>query len=103
MLASAETLTVNSTFDIVNYGLFGAKKGLNLTASEGEISNYANATLHSEGETRLSSKNKVYNLGEIYSKGKIYIKTNRLENDVGLTGNATVTEPKKLVVRHNII
>lgn len=82
LLSSGDKLEVNSTSDIVNLGLLGGKNGLNLTTSEGDIYNLANGTLHSLGETHLASKNKVYNLGEIYSEGKIYVKTNHLENDV---------------------
>ncbi|MDG4953722.1 hypothetical protein NYR85_11070, partial [Actinobacillus equuli subsp. equuli] len=102
LLSSANTLDVNSTFNIINHGLFGAKNGLNLTSSEGSIENFDNATIHSEGEIRLTSKNRIYNLGEIYSKDKIYVNTTELKNDVLLTGKPNVKDRRTFTHKYHV-
>ncbi|WGE89975.1 filamentous hemagglutinin N-terminal domain-containing protein [Actinobacillus arthritidis] len=86
LLTSAKELSINSKKDITNNGLLGAKAILRLVSQQGEVLNSINSTLHSEGTTYLDAKNRVLNLGEIYSKGKIYVNTLKLENKADIEG-----------------
>ncbi|MBR0573586.1 MULTISPECIES: filamentous hemagglutinin N-terminal domain-containing protein [Pasteurellaceae] len=95
VVTSAQKLGITTSSDIQNYGDLVAKRGVYLTSTVGDINNYSDAIIYSEGQLFLDAQNNIYNLGDIFAKEKITASAVKFTNDAKLESNVSISNTFK--------
>ncbi|MDP8051238.1 YopT-type cysteine protease domain-containing protein [Pasteurella atlantica] len=94
-IISAKKLGIITNDNIQNYGDLVAKKGVYLSSTIGDINNYSDSIIYSEGQLFLEAQNNIYNLGDIFAKEKITASAVKFTNDAKLESNVSISNTFK--------